>query len=268
MAKVIRQDVWYQEIYPTIFYSEEDLERSIIHNLELIFPQFIAIPFKKDLRDSVNNRTKRADLALIKNDCTEWFVIEVELGGHGITHVVEQIESFKNCNYNKEHAEYIYEKRKDKLDLGSLKQLIPTIPPKLMVIVNQPKPEWENYLSLYDCIVCVFQIYLNQDNQPIYRLNGKHPSVYTGFCHCKLRKDMPYAVKIINDEHFCNSYGITPESTTSIVFNGIASTWERVDSGDEIYLVCNLGYPPLDPSTDRYMLSYNSAFGVFNFSKA
>jgi len=61
MARVIDNNtVWYQEVAPRSFYNEEDLERTIIHNLQLIFTQFKALPFKKDLLDA--SRLKKTSL--------------------------------------------------------------------------------------------------------------------------------------------------------------------------------------------------------------
>ena len=78
MSKVIdsTSNNWYQEVAPRDFYLEIDLERVIMHNLSLIFPEYIPAMFKDDLIHNVTGKTNRADLCMIKSDYSEWYVID------------------------------------------------------------------------------------------------------------------------------------------------------------------------------------------------
>lgn len=267
MARAIdNRSIWYQEVSPRSFYDEEALERSIIQNLEIIFPQFKALPFKKSLFDPVRHKNNKPDLAMVKDDYTEWYIIEVELGKHQKDHVIDQMKTFYNCNYSDEHADYIFSKRSD-LNLTSIKQMVATKSPELMVIVNEPKEDWITELKTLRCKTCIFQIYHDYNGQPLYRLNGEHPYIYTKFCHCKYQKiGSPYTVEVL-DKHFLDSYGIIDGTKVSIEFNGLNLQWTRQDDSSRIFLHCNHLRPPLDALTDRYRLNFNDALRSFTFTK-
>lgn len=268
MARVIDNNTkWYQEVAPRSFYDEEDLERAIIHNLQLIFPQFKALPFKKSLLDASRLKKNKPDLAMVKSDYSEWYIIEVELGKHSKDHVLDQIQTFFNCSYIDEHAEYIHSQRSHDLDLNSLKAMVATKVPEFMVIVNEPKLDWTSDLKSFRCKTCIFQIYHDFNGQPLYRLNGEHPYIYTKFCHCKYQKvGSPYTVEVL-DKHFLDSYGILDGGTIAVEYKGLNLQWLREDDSNRIFLHCNHVSPPLDSLTDRYRLNYNDAFKNYSFTK-
>jgi hypothetical protein len=267
MARVIdKNKVWYLEVAPRSFYDEEALERAIIQNLEIIFPQFKAFPFKKSLQDFRRLRYNKPDLAMVKSDYSEWYIIEVELGKHSLEHVLDQIETFYYCDYREEHARYM-QRRHPVLDLSRLKKMVDEKEPELMVIVNEPKPDWIEDLRDLRCKVCVFQIYHDFAGNALYRLNGEHPYIYTHFCHCKYQKEgMPFTVEVL-EKKFLDSYDIHEGDKIKIEFRGLTLQWEREDAGDRIFLQCHHTDPPLDPLADRYRLNYNEGLNIFSFTK-
>jgi hypothetical protein len=139
--------------------------------------------------------------------------------------------------------------------------------PELMVIVNEPKPDWVPDLQSLRCKTCVFQIYHDFNGNALYRLNGEHPYIYTHFCHCKYQKyGSPYTIEVL-ETLFLNSYDVKNGSSLTIEFNGQALLWERQDDGKRVFLHCNHFSPPLDPLTDRYRLNYNNILKTFSFTK-
>jgi len=267
MARAIdNNSVWYQEVTPRSFYDEEGLERVIIQNLEIIFPQFKALVFKKPLFDPTRHQNNKPDLAMVRNDYSEWYIIEVELGKHDKAHVIDQVQTFFECRYDDSHAEFIHSKRSD-LDLDSLKSMIATKTPEFMVIVNEPKSEWVSDLKALRCKTCIFQIYHDFNGNPLYRLNGEHPYIYTNFCHCKYQKvGAPYTVEVL-DKHFLDSYGISNGTDIHIEYNGTNMKWTREDDSTRIFLHCTNTRPPLDALTDRYRLNYNDVLRTYSFTK-
>lgn len=268
MAKAIdNNSIWYQEVAPRSFYDEEDLERAIIHNLQIIFPQFKALPFKKKLFDTARHKNKTPDLAMVKVDYSEWYIIEVELGKHQKSHVIDQVKAFYNCSYDDEHADYIYSQRPHDLDVNLLRAMVASKLPEFMVIVNEAKPDWVDDLKALRCKTCVFQIYHDFNGKPLYRLNGEHPYIYTNFCHCKYQKvGAPYTVEVL-DHQFLDSYGIADGAKMAIEYNGISLQWLRQDDSKRIFLHCSNATPPLDSLTDRYRLNFNDALKNFSFTK-
>jgi len=145
--------------------------------------------------------------------------------------------------------------------------MVATYVPELMVIVNEPKPDWAADLKSLRCKTCIFQIYHDFNGSPLYRLNGEHPYIYTNFCHCKYQKvGSPYTVEVL-DGHFLNSYGINDGGTVAIEYRGMSLQWFRQDDSNRIFLHCKHSNSPLDPLTDRYRLNFNSALNNFSFTK-
>lgn len=259
---------WYIEIQPTAFYREEDLERSVLLNLQSLFPDFLAVPYKKKIKNKKNNRINAPDLALVKKDYSEWYVIEVELSSHNIAHVELQIDTFYNCTYGLDDVKYLFDKNKDKFKYEPLEKLITSKPPKLMVIINDFDQNLKDKIAIFNCSICVFQIFLDKDNHPFYRLDGEYPLTNDGFCFCFLEKNIPYTVKLLGDNKFLDSHNLKHGQEIQIAFNGILSIWEFDMSSSVAYLICNSRNFPLEPSTSRYMLSFNKTSNLFTFSKA
>lgn len=270
MAKLIdsSKSIWYQEVAPRSYYNESALERAILHNLGIIFPDFTAIPFKKELIDSISGKKNTADLAMIHKDYNEWYVIEVELGAHDIKHVVEQVTTFKNCNYDDSHANYIFEKAKKsniRLDLNKLKSMTCNHFPHIMVIVNEHKPDWNIHFKAIRCKSCVFQIYHNFNGNALYRIDGEHPLIKTEFCHCKYQNTLPYTIEVL-DKKFLDAHNILDGRSITIEYNGIGYSWERIDASNMVFLQCNHSSPPLDPLNEKYRLNYHQS-GVITIKK-
>ena len=259
MSKIIdHKSVWYQEVASRDYYNENDLERTIMLNLELIFPEFKVFPFKQDLLNNTTGKINAADLGMVKSDYSEWYVIEVELGKHTKNEVISQIETFRNFTPTRAHSDYINLKRPGVFNLQKLNTLVTNKSPELMLIVNEYKDEWKKDLKRLSCKMCVFQIYTDFKGRRMYRLNGEHPFIFTDFCNCKYEKLLPNTVKILRSD-FLEGYGITNGGVFNIEFEGINYLWERYDDGNEVFLICNNSIPPLDPLSSRYRLNYNSS---------
>lgn len=260
----------YQEILSKSFYNEEDLERTVMTHLNAVLMDFYTIPFKAKIEDKINNRIKVADLAIIKKDFSEWYIVEVELSGHSLKHVSDQVESFFNCNYSDYHAKYISEKYPEEDNLDKIESMVNNHQPKLLVVVDKEKDEWKSKLDDFECGICVFQIYLNQEGGPAYRLSGEYPLSFTQNCFARIKKGILATVELIGNkgEEFCNSINLKSGDEVTIIFAGYKTKWQRVDDRTNIYLQATDGYFPLDPTTVRYTLLYNSSNNEIRFTKA
>jgi hypothetical protein len=258
MSKVIDPNTnWFQEIAPRSFYLEDDLERTVMLNLQRIFPKFIPFMFKVDLLNGKTSLTNRADLGMIKNDYSEWYVIEVELGKHSLKDVLEQVDTFKECTYGASHVKYIFDNNPGTFDLSKLTTLIKT-PPLLMVIVNEQKDDWKKPLKTYGCKMCIFQIFNDYYGERLFRLDGEHPYIYVDFCDCTYEKRVPFAIKVLKRE-FLDEYNVANGSSVRIDYEGKSHLWEREDDGSEVFLICKTPKSPLDELSKRYRLNYNKA---------
>ena len=267
MSKIIDHIAnWYQEVASRDYYNENDLERTVMMHLEVIFPEFNVFPFKQSLSNNITGKKSSADLGMVKKDYSEWYVIEIELGKHTKEHVVEQIETFRNFTPSIENVTYIKEKRDGVFDFNSLKYLILNKQPELMVIVNEQKDDWKSDFLRLGCKMCIFQIYNDFDGKKMFRINGDHPFIFTDFCNCRYEKMLPFTVNVLKND-FLQGYGINDGAIFPIEYNGVDFLWERRDAGSEIFLICKNPHSPLDPLSSRYRLNYNSGRKTFTFVK-
>lgn len=258
---------WFQEIEPTSFFSEEDLERSVLLNLQSLFPDFFAVTFKKKLTNTITGLSNTPDLALIKKDYSEWYIIEVELSSHNIKHIEQQISTFYNTNFKQEDVNYLIKKNKGLFNPTQLENLILSESPKLLIILNSHNDEIVDMGNHFNCAVCIFQMYLDRDGNPFYRLDGDYPIVKTDFCFCTLEKHLPFTM-CLNDIHFINAHNLKTDNILNISYNNIITKWEISILKTSVYLLCKSNRFPLEPSTKRYQLSYNSSLKTFTFTKA
>ena len=259
---------WFEEIEPTSFYNEEDLERSVLLNLQKLFPDFIAVTFKRKVRNTKTGIKNAPDLTIIKKDYSEWYIIEVELSNHNIKHIEQQVGTFFHANYDKTDSDYLIKKDKGLFDEDRLENLICSEAPKLLVIANSANEAIKNSIDVYSCSLCIFQMFLDKDGNPFYRLDGEYPLVYSQFCFCRLTKRLPFTIQLLDDLHFRESYELVDKKVFNIQYNGVSTKWEVSINGKETYLICLSDSFPLEPSTRRYQLSYNDTLNLFSFNKA
>src|SRR5437660_11986177 len=102
MARVLIPDdtMWYDELKAVGYYGESELEHFIRQHVTSVFPDFYVFPFKKDVMHRGTGIKKKPDLAMVRHDFKAWGIIEVELSGHKLNHVLEQTECFVEGYYN------------------------------------------------------------------------------------------------------------------------------------------------------------------------
>lgn len=253
-SKILVEDKWFEEYKPGSF-LEDDLEKTIIAQVGEVFPDFFILPYKLTVR-TADGESSKPDLALVRRDYTEWYVVEVELGHKGWKgHTEKQVRVFSSGIYpHVVTAEYFMGKEPT-LDRNKLHALIKNYYPKVLIIVND-HPAWAEDAKQYSASLLIFQMY-NSDRGDIYRIDGDYPYVFTGRSRCRFPKypanileiDNPSILKILHGEHL------------QVVFKGKIGIWERLDDGLTVFLIPrNLN--PL-PVTKEYYLFITSGDEFF-----
>lgn len=246
MAKILVDNEWFDEVSAQSMY-ESQFEDIIRDQAAILFPEYLTVPFKF-LVESENGRAK-ADLALIDKNYLGWWVIEVEMSRHSFkNHVLPQVKILSEAFYSESVAQYFFE-RQPALDLDRLKAMMKGVQPRVLVILDLPKPEWSQKLEKFDCLLAIFQIFKSSDNKIIYRINGQYPFNFESgrsLCHFEplisnfLVIDSPALLDIQNDEKI------------EVTFNSALTEWKRIEIKDKIYLLPTK-FNPLDISK-KYLL--------------
>jgi len=225
------ENKWFDEIDPITFY-EKHFEKTFLSKLSEVYPDYIGVPFGPTIR--YGDETSRPDLAMIKNDYSEWFVIEVEMGRHDWDgHVDKQVRVFTNGHYEKKHiAKKILEKNGD-FDKAELEKMIDENQPKVMVVVNELSDEWREKIKTYKGYLSLFQIYKGVDGFEIYRIEGDTPFVYRSKSHCSFLKGSSNILEVYTPTFITESHN----TEMVITFNGKFTKWKRLIDGGKTRLI-------------------------------
>ncbi len=249
---VMADNSWYDELYLTASYSEYQFQRKIKQHVESVFPDYYTVSFHLPI-ESEQREARKPDLAMIRKDYKDWWIVEVELSYHNLDHVIGQVKVFREGQYNAFRvAPYINEnskkENKEELDTDKLFQMIKFNQPKVLIIVDEQKKEWEEPLLKYDAKLCVFQVYRNTNGFEAYRLNGEYPEVPQEESHCR------YHDKISNLIHVMSPgiLKINENEEIDINYNGKMCKWKMLKIKDQVYLKA-IGHNPI-PINYSYVL--------------
>lgn len=231
MAKILHSQVWYYELAPSTL-LEADFERLILQHSADIFPDYYTVPFSVIVQSDYGSA--RADLALIHTSYRHWWVVEVEMGRHPFgSHVYPQVQRLATAAYGVNLAGEIA-RCDNRLDPQSLSEMLRGAQPRVLVIVDSPKPEWSLYLSPYHALVTVFQVFRSDDNRHLFRLNGDSPhTAHESVTTCRSDATIPNFVVVDSPATLPG----TPNDSLAIRFAGRRTSWSRLSSADTVWLV-------------------------------
>jgi hypothetical protein len=248
MARILINKQWYEQIEPSTF-SELEVEERIILHAPSIYPEYSVMPFKQTV-DSTYGKAK-PDLVFVSKDYTEWRIVEVEMGYHSFSgHVEDQVQRLADAAYGKREMEYLC-KKFPSLDLDKMVYLVESTPPQILVIVNEPKPDWVPQLAKYGAILAVFELFRSEQEEEIFRVNGEYPTLFVDtVCECTFHPFIPRIIEVVQPSPKLNLP--PPRGRIKLRFNNCMTEWMRLDAEDKVWLQPT-GRNPLNPS-HRYEL--------------
>lgn len=240
MARILFNGAWFEEVSPMSFY-ETDYENIIVHQSALIYPNFFIVPFKLSVYSDMG--AAKADLALIDKKYRNWWVAEIEMSYHSLeSHILPQVEILSNATYGKREAEHLHAQMTS-LNLAALLDMMKGQQPRVIVVVNKPRPDWIKPLEKYGAILEVCEVFRSLENKYIFRLNGEHPPQHVEMVsECVFDNLIPRFLQV-------KSPSILPiklKEKVAIVYESGTSEWERIDVQDKVWLV-PIKANPLNP---------------------
>jgi hypothetical protein len=228
---------WYDQLKAVAYYGETELEKWIQQHASSLFPHHYVIPFKKDI-NSPKMGTKRPDLALIRKDLSGWVVVEVELEGHKLDHVLGQTKVFLDGDYNlPEIATYVRDQlsrhHNKQLTLNQLKVMLDSHAPSVLVIADEHAEDWQDELKKLGIQLCVFEIYKSTTGLHVYRVFGDYPTVFAEDAHCRPHASLPNLVEVIGNFTFT---GVAPTGLVEVIFEECLTQWSLFEEKGRKYL--------------------------------
>jgi hypothetical protein len=232
MARVYIPEMkdWFEQVEPSTF-TESEFEMRVLAHAPSVYPEYHVLPFKQTLQSSSGN--VRPDLVFIATDYQEWRIVEVEMGYHDlIRHIEPQVEKLADVKYDREVANYIYGKKPD-MDIERLSQLIVDIPPQVLIIVNEDKPNWVKPLSKYGAILAVFELFRSDQEVEIFRVDGEYPAFcIDNLCECSVHPTVPRLLGITRPD----ALNLPPRGRIKLRYNNCVTEWERLDAENQVWL--------------------------------
>lgn len=227
---------------------EGDFESLLLAHASELYPQFWMVPFKKTVTSDYGNA--QADLALIDHLYRAWWVVEVELSTHSLSgHVEPQVSCLATAEYGPDEASYLARKNAA-LDPRRLTAMMLGEQPRVLVLVNDAKPDWVTSLRRWDVLVGVVEVFRSQQNREILRVNGEHPHVLGDVLSlCHVDPLMPRCLVVESP----GALGLDAGESATLFFEGDGSEWRRIDVANKVWLMAARRYP-LPPELQRFKL--------------
>ena len=237
MAKIFVNGEWYEEVASASMY-EAEYEKVLRRHATDIFPAYHLVPFQCLVESEYG--AVRPDLALIRRDYADWWVVEVEMAHHSLDgHVLPQVRRMAAATYAEPEARFLC-KQMPGLDEQRVNDMMKGLQPRVLVIVNSPHPEWVRTLRRYDAMLAVFEIFRSENGRYVFRLNGERPTAFMEILtECFLDPSIPRFLRV-------TSPGSLPKEEDGVYrfeFEGRLTEWTRIDAQDTVWLSPNAANP-------------------------
>lgn len=229
MAKILVNGEWFEELSSTSYY-EAQFEQIVIDQARFLYPEYHVVPFKVSVVS--DDDAAKPDLALIDKYYRFWWVVEVEMAHHSFEqHVIPQVRTLSRAYYRDAEAAHLCSKC-SLLDLDQCKDMMKGKQPRVLVILNAPKPDWIKPLNDFNAIVAVLQIFRSEKNVQIYRVNGEHPAMSPDvLSECCFDRLLPRMLLIESPA----GVGVPKGGRTKVYYENTVSEWERIDAQDKVW---------------------------------
>jgi hypothetical protein len=229
VARLLVEDERYEGLASAAL-LEHEYERLILDRAPAVFPGFTVVPFTPTL--VYEGVPKKPDLAIIDPDYRTWWVGEVELGHHSLRdHVLPQVEVFNGATYGRQEAEWLAA-RNPSLDPVALSAMVRGAQPKVVVVVNVPKPEWVDPLRAAGAVLTVVEVFRSSRNRVILRQNGADlEGLGDVVSECRVDPTMPRLLIVDSPAQLLQA-----ELPLQIEFGDGVSEWTVIEAADRVWL--------------------------------
>ena len=223
-------------------YDELTLQRIFKYKIDALLPNHSSIYYNKTIVSSLNNKDRcKPDFLIWKKDYSEWYIVEVEMENHEISHIDKQLRTFYNGDYSDvESISQYVKKKKPSLNKSDFKNLISKKRPKLLLISDIIHCEWETKFTSYDCAFSTLQVYGDRDDHFMYRISGDFPQEYSQFTYCTF-----------------NSSKFSDGNVIDIYYNGNIYQWQLIISEDIAQIIFIEDFLPMDLTPKKWKIIIN-----------
>lgn len=149
--------------------TEVEFESQVVQALTCIYANYHCIVFGGSFE--LENRTCKPDLALVANDFSHWFVIEVELVSHSFEqHVLPQVVAFRYGDPQLDCISVL--SRELEKPPERVKTLLDHVPRSVVVVANKREPQWQIALRAHDIQFLAISKFQSRFGVPAFEVDG------------------------------------------------------------------------------------------------
>ena len=251
MTRLVIEGESFQKLSSKALY-ESEYQRLLLSNAESLFPDFHLASFSPLIQSEYD--TRRPDLALVDKELRAWWVIEVELADHSMAgHVLPQVEGLARGRYGTDEAARLSAaipalRMKEALDLLKGEQ------PKILVIVNEERENWEDELRRVPASLMVVEVFRSDRNKHALRVNGHYPELPEDILTVCRRDSRLPGFLIVESPAKLPSAGV---ASLFIDVEGALTEWSRIDVQDRVWLRPH-GVNPLEGLSGPFNLAHTA----------
>jgi hypothetical protein len=261
-ARILVERNWYEPLASQAF-LEIEYERLVAQAAPDIFPGHTWIDLKITVESP--HGPAKPDFVLIADEYQGWWVGEAELSHHSFTgHVLPQVERLATATYDDALASRLLARRPE-LSAPKVKRLMKGVPPRVLIVVNQPSPEWDRDLAQWGAQVAVVEVFRSYKGRHVLLVSGNLPEP-PGALISVCRVD-----KFLRNMLTVESPGALPEAGDAVIlirYEGRISEWVIVEVADNVWLRPTRAAPPFDPRAEIELIRTSEGDLEFREHKA
>lgn len=247
MTTIMIRDEQYVLIGMESLY-ESEYENIIAARAEALFPGFRVIQFKQQVESE--HGAAKADLALIATDLSAWYVVEVEMQRHSLQqHVVPQVRKLLAARYGMACLDAITSAWPE-VDAGRVGKLLKGRQPRVVVVVDALRPEWEEALALIGALVIPVTPYRANSNELALlvgrRLPAREPNLLT---RCRRSRALPSWLELDTP----GTLDAKPGEALTLFLRGSETRWSCMETADRVWFQPHGPFPL--PDAEEYKIS-------------
>lgn len=160
----------FELVDPTGF-TESDFEAEVVKALCCLFPQYRCGVFSGSF--DLDGERRVADLALLHESFSHWFVVEVELAGHSWEHhVLPQLRCFRYGDPCSTCVSSLL-RAFPRLGEDQARYIVEFVPRYVAVVVNMPANSWLPGLAALDVQHLLVSVYRSADGRTAHEVQGR-----------------------------------------------------------------------------------------------
>jgi hypothetical protein len=250
--------VWHGHAFEPLdlaAWYEHEFEDRLLQVVKDLYPGWVAVKFKRTVY-APGYDPVRPDLLFLEGQCRNWYVAEVEVCRHSLSHhILPQATAMAMAQYPSSLLDELLESLPETMDKPPISRLFRSVAPGFIVIIDQADQELITSLRSVGCETSIVRVYRSQTGAHAFGRAGFVPSI-----ELPVLSRCVYHPRPIRGLELSNPSSLPCQHLDEVVLCSERgeSTWIVMASGHTKFLLAK-GQVPLDEDVVYYDLCWADA---------